>query len=51
LKEEEAGPDEIEEGDEPYIEYVARWIGSKYLLQLGDSSGVHLEGEVPTAAR
>lgn len=51
LKEEEAGPDEIEEGDEPYIEYVARWIGSKYLLQLGESSGVHLEGAVSTAGR
>jgi hypothetical protein len=33
VREAEAGPDEIEEGDEPYIEYVARWSGIKYSLE------------------
>jgi hypothetical protein len=32
IKEEEAGPDELEEGDEPFVEYVARWIGYRYLI-------------------
>jgi hypothetical protein len=34
IKEAEAGPDEItvDLEDEPYIEYVARWIGFRYLL-------------------
>lgn len=44
IKEEEAGEDEIEEGDEPFIEYVARWIGSRYLVQLSELNGVQHEG-------
>jgi len=45
IKEEEAGEDEIEEGDEPFIEYVARWIGSRYLVQLSELNGVQHEGQ------
>lgn len=33
VKEAESGPDEIEEGDEPYIEYVARWGGVRYSFE------------------
>jgi len=39
IKEQEAGPDEeIEEEDQPYIEYVARWIGSRYLVSVQPSA-------------
>ena len=49
IKEEEAGADEIEEGDEPYIEYVARWIGSRYLVQAPTTHGVAPTGEARAA--